>query len=113
MQTTARFGFLSAPEPSRGFATKPWLQSLGNLGLAIKVLSSGKRQWMFRCQVAGKSALVKSFGGIYPAVTIAIRPTSQRLLPCIAIAKTGRPSGETARTPGPSIGSRLVMGGFP
>jgi len=40
-------------------------------GLAIEVLSSGKKRWRFRRQIAGTSIVATIFGGLFPAQTIA------------------------------------------
>lgn len=47
------------------------LADLRTPGLAIEVLSSGKKRWRFRRQVAGTSIVATLFGGIFPAWTIA------------------------------------------
>jgi hypothetical protein len=40
-------------------------------GLAIEVLSSGKRRWFYRRKIPGKNVTVTIYGGIFPSTTIA------------------------------------------
>lgn len=40
-------------------------------GLAIEVLSSGKKRWRYRRQIAGKNVIATMFGALYPAQSIA------------------------------------------
>lgn len=47
------------------------LADLRTPGLAIEVLSSGKKRWRFRRQVAGIPTVATIFGGLFPAWTIA------------------------------------------
>ena len=40
-------------------------------GLAIEVLSSGKRRWFYRRKIPGKNVIVIVYGGLFPSTTIA------------------------------------------